>query len=108
MPRIAPAESKDVVLTGEEVGTNDEAAKPATTEVADKPFLVLIADPAGDEETEKIENVILKDERIALGSRAFRAVRMSPEDASNDPLLAKHGKESPRFVLVSADYKSVT
>jgi hypothetical protein len=108
MPRIAPTASEDVELTGEDVGTKREEAKATTPQVADKPFLVLVVEDGGGEETDKIEGVILKDERIALGAKAFRAVRMSPEDASNDPILSKNGKHTPRFVLVSADYKSVT
>lgn len=108
MPRIAPTETSDVELTGETVGTSKEEAPAATAQAADRPFLVLIADAGGGDEVDKIDNVVLKDERVAIGSRAFRAVRMSPEDASSDPILSKAGKTSPRFVIVSADYKSTT
>jgi hypothetical protein len=94
-----------VELTGEDAPKPEEVVE-STVETSNKPFFVLIADAGGNEESDKIDSVILKDERIALGARAFRAVRMTPEDASNDPLLAKHGKESPRFVFVSADFKN--
>jgi hypothetical protein len=108
MPRIAPTETENVELTGENVGTSREESKPTTPAVADKPFLVLVAEEGGGEEFDKIQGVILKDERIALGAKAFRAVRMSPEDASSDPILSKNGKHVPRFVIVSADYDTVT
>jgi hypothetical protein len=108
MPRIAPTETSDVELTGETVGTSKEEAPATAPQAADRPFLVLVADAGGGDEVEKIDNVVLKDERIAIGSRAFRAVRMSPEDASSDPILSKAGKTAPRFVIVSADYKSTT
>jgi hypothetical protein len=108
MPRIAPTATENVELTGEDVGTSKEEAKPSTPAKADKPYLVLIASDGGTEESDKIDSVILKDERVALGAKAFRAVRMSPEDASEDPILSKNGKHVPRFVLVSADYETVT
>jgi hypothetical protein len=104
MPRIAPEGVK--VLTGE------QASDPESTPVekAEKPYLVLVGESAaaGGDEFDKVESVILKDERVALGSRAFTCVRISPEDAAEDPILSKAGKEVPRFVLVTADYKAAS
>lgn len=103
LPRIAPEGVK--VLTG------TKATEPEATPVekAAKPFIVLVADgAAGGDEFDKIESVVLKDERVALGSRAFTCVRMSPDDAAEDPIVSKTGKEIPRFVLVSPDYKAAT
>jgi hypothetical protein len=104
LPRIAPEGEK--VLTGEKA-TEPESAPVAK---AEKPYLVLVEEgaAAGGDDFDKVESVILKDERVALGSRAFTCVRISPEDAAADPILAKAGKEVPRFVLVTADYKAAT
>jgi hypothetical protein len=96
LPRISPTAA---VVTGE----MPEA--PAPAEASTKPFFVFVSDASGTDAVTQVETVILKDERIALGARAFRAVRMSPEDAAKDPLLSKSGKESPRFVVISADLK---
>jgi hypothetical protein len=92
------------VLTGTEAPAETETRAP---EPSSKPFFVVVAEADGDD-VQKIDSVILKDERVALGARAFRAVRLSPDDASADPVLAKAGKEPTRIVLVSADWKTVT
>jgi hypothetical protein len=97
-----------VVLTG--TAATDAAAAGETArapEPSSKPFFVVVSEVEGDD-VSKIDGVILKDERVALGARAFRAVRLTTEDAAADPLLAKAGKEPTRIVLVSADWKTVT
>ena len=40
------------------------------------------------------------NEKIGLAMKAFRAVRMSPEAADNDPILAERGKGEPRLLIV--------
>lgn len=94
--------------------TGEDAAAPAPEPetvaapvVAERPFLVYVTDGAGGGDYDKAEKVVLQDERVAYGARAFTAVRMSPEEVAGDPLLAKAGKELPRFLVVSADCKNV-
>lgn len=89
----------------------DEPAAPAEEARAssDKPYLIYVMD-ANSEKTgfDTVEKVILDDDRVKLGCKAFHAVKMSPEAAKADPLLAeKGGKEVPRIIFVSADYKTV-
>jgi hypothetical protein len=108
LPRVSPVDADKPTLTGEGVETNVEEAAEPKREASDKPFIVLVGEQGGGDEMDKLENVVFKDERIAIGSRAFRAVRITPEEASNDPLLAKHGKESVRLLFISADYTKVT
>jgi len=97
------------VVTGATAPAADPADEPAAPTRAEKPFLVYVEDPAASSEKfDAVEKVLLQDERVAYGSRAFTAVRMSPDEVSTDPLLAKQGKALPRFLLVSADYASVT
>jgi hypothetical protein len=96
LPRISPV---DAVVTGE------AKEAPAPVEASTKPFFVFVADAGGGDEVSRLETVVLKDERVALGARAFRAVRMTPEDAAKDPLLSKQGKEAVRFVVISADLR---
>ena len=89
----------------------DDSAAPAeeVRTSSDKPYLIYVLD-ANAEKTgfDAVEKVILDDDRVRLGSKAFHAVKMSPEAAKADPLLAeKGGKEVPRMILVSADYKTV-
>ena len=104
------------------ITSEDESATPAEPiaveepkKAADKPYFVYVFDPAAAPAVDcskpggsSVDTVILKDERIALGSRAFHAVRMSPDDVKGDPLLQGKGREVPRLLFVTADLKSVT
>lgn len=96
------------MVTGEEASapapTTETAAAPV---VAEKPFLVYVTDCGSGGDYDKAEKVVLQDERVAYGARAFTAVRMTPDELAGDPLLAKAGKELPRFLVISADLKSV-
>jgi hypothetical protein len=95
------------VLTGVEEG--ERAAAPETAGVAEKPFLVWVNDENSAESFDQVGKVILADDKVAIGSWAFTCVKMTPEQAKEDPVLAeKGGKEVPRIVLVSADHKTVT
>jgi hypothetical protein len=72
---------------------------------ADKPMMVYIADTAVVEGFDKIEKVVFTEDKILIGSRAFACIRMTPEQAAKDKLLADAGKETPRIVFVTVDYK---
>jgi hypothetical protein len=124
MSRIPPLNPPAApVVTGEtaseEASEVEESEEPAeeVKKAADKPYFIYVtgdapatADAAacGSGLASNVDSVILKDERIALGARAFHAVRMSPEEAKEDPLLQGKGKEVPRLLFVTADLKSVT
>ena len=100
------------VLTGEGVETSapaQPAPAAAALAPAERPFLIWISDPAASGEGfDQVEKVILADDKIAIGSHAFTCVRMTPDQAKEDPVLKeKGGKEVPRIVVVSADQKSV-
>jgi hypothetical protein len=107
--RVAPAEDAAVVTPsdGENGGKSGEGDKPADPprRLADKPMLVYVADASGTEGFDKVEKVVLTDDKVVIGSHAFRCIKMTPEQAAQDPILATAGKETPRIVLVSADYK---
>jgi hypothetical protein len=90
------------------VVTGDEAKETSTDEPAtsallwtDRPILVYVCDDSiGCEAVDKVDGLILKDEKVALGTKAFRTVRMHPDHAAKDPLLAGAGSEMPRMLLV--------
>ena len=111
LSNIPPLEKPEAVVTGED---SAPAAQPVPVEAkktalsADKPYVIYVADPAGATSFDTVEKVILDDDRVKLGTRAFHAVKMSPEDAKADTLLAKDGgKEVPRIIFVTADLKTV-
>ena len=105
--------SNKPVVTGETPASapTDEPAAPAdeVRATADKPYLIYVLDSTAEKAGfDVVEKVILDDDRVRLGSKAFHAVKMSPEAAKADPFLAaKGGKEVPRIIFVSADYKTV-
>ena len=112
-----PKPEKDTaapVITSETATPADAApadpAPAAAKSPADKPYFIYVTDGTSKVTTgiDTVEKVILEDERIKLGARAFHAVKMTPEDAKADALLAdKGGKEVPRIIFVTADLKSV-
>jgi hypothetical protein len=91
------------------------SAKKASTssspfKLADKPYMIFVSDPAASAVAgfDTVTKVILDDDRVKLGSHAFHAVKMTPEDAKADPVLAeKGGKEAPRIIFVGNDLKNV-
>ena len=110
IPQVA--KKAPAVTTGEEAAptpASDESTTASAITSTDKPYLIYVADTAAaDVKFDAVEKVILEDDRVRLGCKAFHAVRMSPDDAKADPLLAeKGGKELPRFIFVTADQKTV-
>lgn len=101
---VAPKDS--LVVTPREGDEKEGDAVAAPVKRADKPMLVYVADPsAADATFDKVEKVILTDDKVAVGTKAFTCIRMNPEQAAADKLIAAAGKETPRIVLVSTDYK---
>jgi hypothetical protein len=78
----------------------------AQKRVADKPMLIYItSDDNTGAYTRKLEDVCFPDERVAIGSKFFKCIKITTGNALQDRLLTKHGKSSPRLLLVTRDYK---
>lgn len=103
--RVAPAEA--AVVTAEEGDEIKGEIELPAVKRADKPIMVYISDPNATEGFNKVEQVVLTDDKVAVGTRAFTCIKMSPEQAGEDRLLAKAGKDLPRIVFVSSDYAKV-
>lgn len=106
---VAPKEDKVVTpKEGEEAGKDEAVA--AAVKRADKPMFVYITDPsaADTEAFDKVEKIILTEDKIVMGCKAFACYRLSPDAAAKDRLLSAHGKDVPRILLISTDYKDVT
>jgi hypothetical protein len=88
------------VVTGD-AAEGDEA--PAKEAPLPKPVLVWICE--GSAEPDKCEEVVFKNDKVALAAKAFRSVRMTPEDAELDPLLKGKGKELPRVLVIDTERK---
>ncbi len=94
--------------TGEVTGVDNESAEAAKKladakleELRSRPLMVLVCDELGTcEVAERLEEKVWKDKKVALASKAFRMVRMSPEDAADESLLKGHGKADPRLIIM--------
>jgi hypothetical protein len=121
---VTTEQDAPVVTTGDDATpTNDgtpvaDAPKPekktapvtSAFKPADKPYMIYVADAEASAAAgfDTVTKVVLDDDRVKLGSHAFHAVKMTPEDAKADPVLAdKGGKDTPRIIFVGNDLKNV-
>jgi len=85
-------------------GESETAAEPAR---AEKPLFIYVTDGADTEDFDKVEKVILDDNKVILGLKVFKTIKMTPEAVAGDPFIADAGKTIPRFILVSCDYSKI-
>ena len=88
-------------------GTEGERSEPAEKPLAEKPMFIYVTDGSVDGAFDKIEKVILDDNKILVGMWAFNCIKMSPDEVNNDPLLSGKGDEPRRFIFVSRDYEEI-
>ena len=90
------------MVTGEasDSAAVDEEESSTALKWKDKPLLVYVCSDEPCSDSEKFESVALKNEKLALGMRAFRCVRMSAEQIGDDPVFAEKGKTLPRILLI--------
>ena len=97
------------VVTGGEGEAKSSEAKELALKWGNKPVVVYVCDEAaGCEGFDKLEEVILKDEKVALGMKAFRTVKMHPDHADVDPVTAGKGKDVPRMLVIEPTKMKVT
>ena len=67
--------------------------------------MVLVTDPdPTNKAMRKLEDVVFKNESLAIGTKFFLAIRISEADAARDRILAEAGKHAPRIVFLRRDY----
>src|SRR5262245_17112084 len=99
LDRVPQPEKKDAPVVTQEGVTADPtvapaaAPAPAPTEkpALDKPYFIYVTDGSQSTGFDAVEKVILDDDRVKLGSHAFHAVKMAPDAAKQDPMLADKG-----------------
>jgi hypothetical protein len=79
------------------------ALEEPTAAVSDKPIFIYVVDESDEDMTTKIEKLILDNNKILVGMRVFKCVKMTPDDVANDPLLEV--KHTPCLILVSRNYE---
>ena len=86
-------------------GESQEQTAKSTSRIADKPMMVLVTDPdPTSKPMRKLEDVVFKNESLAIGTKFFTAIRISEADAARDRILAEAGKDAPRIVFLRRDY----
>ena len=106
--RISTGGEPKKVVTGES-GTESSGGGELALAWGDQPIVVYVCDEAaGCDGFDKLEEVILKDENIALGMKAFRTVKMHPDHADVDPVTKGKGKEVPRMLVIEPTKMKVT
>jgi hypothetical protein len=100
--RVAPS---DAVATASDEEAKDEAEAPVEKPRADKPILVFIESPGDTDANDKIAKLVFDNNKVILGARFFKCIRMSAADAENDPILSEAGKRLPRIVMLTPDYE---
>lgn len=107
MSRVSPEGSG--VVTGEEAKKDAKSE----SELLDKPLFIYVTDGSTEGAYDKIEKVVLDDNKVLIGMKAFKCVKMSPSDVNDDPLLSAEVKEKDKkdgryFLFVSRDLTKIT
>ena len=98
---------KAATTKAEDLEEQTEEAKPEAQSSmrADRPSIVFVtADDPTQKIMRKLEDVVFKDERICIGAKFFRCVKVTEGDALQDRILRETGKTAPRVVLMNCDY----
>lgn len=103
MPRIQPEQ----VITGQ-----SESKPEAAAAKLQKPLVIFIEEMASSIPQaggfDKINELVWTEDKIVIASKAFTCVKMSPEQASKDPIISKAFKEVPAVVMMDIDYDATT
>ena len=87
--------------TGDAVATDANAG----SRFLERPMLVYVtSDDATNSISRKLEDVGFADERVAIGSKFFKCVKISAGNALQDRLIKANGKATPRLLFVKRDY----
>ncbi|MDJ0973013.1 MAG: hypothetical protein QNJ98_00960 [Planctomycetota bacterium] len=88
-----------------------EAAKDGTSKarLLPKPVLIYVTDGTESSPFDKIEKVVLIDEKVSIGMWAFETVKMAPDKVRKDKILSAQWEEDQDrgFIFVSRDTKTI-
>ena len=73
---------------------------------AEKPMLIWVQDDDPTNKlTRKLESVVFPGERVSVGTKFFKCIKISAGDALQDRILKEHGRSTPRLLLMDREYK---
>ena len=68
-------------------------------------MMVLVTDPdPTNKAMRKLEDVVFKNESLAIGTKFFNAIRIGEADAARDRILSEAGKNAPRIIFLRRNY----
>ncbi|HEY7862470.1 MAG TPA: hypothetical protein VIE39_02350 [Thermoanaerobaculia bacterium] len=68
-------------------------------------MIYVTSDQENDGTTRKLEEVVFKGEKLAIGAKFFDCYKISVADALQDRMLSEAGKDAPRIVLMTRGYE---
>jgi len=91
-----------------QAASTGEAAQDAATNTAvrsDRPIMVFVPDDDQDNKyNRKLLDIVFKNEKLAVGAKFFRTLKVNASDVSQDRLLKAAGKSTPRVIFLRRDY----
>ena len=91
-----------------QAASTGEAAPDAATNTAvrsDRPIMVFVPDDDQDNKyNRKLLDIVFKNEKLAVGAKFFRTLKVNAADVSQDRLLKAAGKSTPRVIFLRRDY----
>ena len=99
-------DSRSSVAPRAAVTGEDAPADPTAGSLyAERPMLIYVtSDDATNSFSRKLEDIGFADERVAVGSKFFKCIKVTTGNALQDRLLKKHGKATPRLLFIRRDY----
>ena len=101
--RVSP-DHDGAVVTGD---TEGESAEAPEAKIYEQPLLIYVTDGEESSDIDKIEKVVLMDDKVCIAMWAFKCIKMTTEQVKADPVLSEKLKNTPGFIVVSRDLKRV-
>ena len=104
---VSTVSPKAATTKGEELEEQAEDANSVAPSSmrANRPTIIFVtADDPTHKRMRKLEDVVFKDERVCIGAKFFKCVKVTEGDALQDRILREAGKGAPRVVLMNCDY----
>jgi hypothetical protein len=67
-------------------------------------IVFVMSDDPTDVGMRKLEDVVFKNETLAIGAKFFDTIKISEAQAAQDRILANAGRGAPRIIFLARDY----
>lgn len=95
-----------VAPTAAATGDDTSTSKGSTALRSEKPMMIYItSDDNTDKLTRKLEDVVFANEQLGIGTKFFATIKVTAGNALQDRMLKEAGRDTPRIVFLTRDYK---